>query len=137
MSSPSERIAVLACMDARLDAAAYLDGLPEPVHIARNAGGRVTPDMLRSLAVSCTTGIDRILVFHHTKCAMAAHTEAQILDLLPAGAEPEMDFLTIADPERALREDLAALRASSLLPPDIGLNGYIFDLDSGEAREVR
>lgn len=130
MSPGSERIAVLACMDARLDAAGYLDGLPEPVHIARNAGGRVTADVLRSLAVSCTTGIDRILIFHHTKCAMAARTDEEIRALLPEGAEPEMDLLVIADPAEALREDLAALRSSPLIPAGVEVSGCIYDLDA-------
>lgn len=136
MSPGDERIAVLACMDARLDAAGYLEGLPAPVHIVRNAGGRATSDALRSLAVSCTTGIDRILVFHHTQCAMATYTEAELRERLPEGAEPEMDFLTIADPEEALREDLAILGTSPLLPDGIEVNGYVFDLDSRRAREI-
>jgi carbonic anhydrase len=136
MNPGSERIAVLACMDARLDAAGYLDGRPEPVHIVRNAGGRVTLDVLRSLAVSCTTGIDRILVFHHTKCAMVAHTDVELRKLLPSGAKPEMHFFTIDDPDEALRRDLRLIKGSTLLPPGIEVRGFIYDLDLREAREI-
>ncbi len=135
--SEGQRIAVVACMDARLDAAGYLDDWPEPVHIVRNAGGRVTGDVLRSLAASCAMGTSRILLFHHTDCAMAAHSDEQIRDLLPAGADPEVDFLTIADPVEALREDVLAIRSSSLLPAGIEVAAFIYDLDSRVAREIQ
>lgn len=123
-------------MDARLDAAGYLDAWPAPVHVIRNAGGRVTVDTLRSLAASCAMGTRRVLLFHHTDCAMAAHSDEQIRDLLPPGADAEIDFLTIADPVEALREDVLSLRSSSLLPDDIEVTGFIYDLDAREAREI-
>lgn len=135
--SEGQRIAVVACMDARLDAAGFLDDWPAPVHIIRNAGGRATGDALRSLAASCAMGTRRILVFHHTDCAMAAHSDEQIRDLLPPGADPEIDFLTIADPVEALREDVLSIGSSSLLPAGIEVAGFIYDLDSREAREIQ
>src|SRR4029077_2198413 len=98
------------------------------VHIVRNAGGRVTTDVLRSLAVSCTMGIERILVVHHTQCAMAEHTDEELRRLLPPSAEPEMDFLTIADPVEALRQDVQSIKSSALLPPGIDVSGFIYDL---------
>lgn len=137
MGSEDQRIAVVACMDARLDAAGYLDDWPAPVHIVRNAGGRATDDALRSLAASCAMGTRRILVFHHTDCAMAAHSEEQIRDLLPPGADREVDFLTIGDPEEALREDVLSIGGSSLLPAEIEVSGFIYDLDSRDAREIQ
>jgi len=130
-------IAVVTCMDARLDAAGFLDGWPVPKHIVRNAGGRVTADVLRSLAASCAMGTGRILVIHHTDCAMAAHSDEQIRDLLPAGADPEVDFLTIADPVEALQEDVRSIGASSLLPAEIEVAGFIYDLDSRAPREIQ
>ncbi len=136
MGSEDQRIAVVACMDARLDANGYLDDWPAPVHVVRNAGGRTTDDVLRSLAASCAMGTRKILVFHHTDCAMAAHSDEQIRDLLPAGADPDIDFLTIADPIEALREDVLAIRSSSLLPAEIEVIGFIYDLDSRIAREI-
>jgi carbonic anhydrase len=131
------RTAIVACMDARLDGAGFLDSWPEPVHVVRNAGGRVTADALRSLAVSCTMGAERIAVVHHTDCAMAKHTEEQLRALLPAGAGEEVDFLTIADPLEALREDVEALRNSPLLPTAIEASGFVYDLDSRVAREIQ
>ncbi len=124
-------------MDARLDAAGFLDDWPTPVHIIRNAGGRVTDDVLRSLAASCALGTRRILVFHHTDCAMAAHSDEQIRDLLPPGADPEVDFLTIVDPVESLREDVLSIGGSSLLPAEIEVAGFIYDLDSRVAREIQ
>lgn len=137
MDSKDQRIAVVACMDARLDAAGFLDDWPAPVHIVRNAGGRATGDVLRSLAASCAMGTRRILVFHHTDCAMATHSDEQIRDLLPAGADPDIDFLTISDPEEALREDLLSIGSSRLLPAEIEVAGFIYDLDSRVAREIQ
>jgi carbonic anhydrase len=136
MSPEAPRTAIVACMDARLDAAGFLDGWPGAVHVVRNAGGRVTGDALRSLAVSCAMGTERVAVVHHTDCAMAKHSDEQIRDLLPPGAGAEIDFLTIADPERALREDLEAVRGCSLLPAGIEVKGYVYDLEAGAAREV-
>lgn len=137
MRPEDPRTAIVACMDARLDAAGFLDSWPEPVHVVRNAGGRVTADTLRSLAVSCTMGAERIAVVHHTDCAMAKHSEEQLRALLPPGAGAEMDFLTIADTLEALREDVEAIRGSPLLPAAIQAGGFIYDLDAREAREIQ
>ena len=82
----------------------------------RTAGGRVTDDVMRALAASCALGTERVLVIHHTDCAMAAHTDAQIRDLLPPGPQPEIEFLTIGDPLAALTRDFQAVRSSTLLP---------------------
>lgn len=135
--TPSEpQTAIVTCMDARLDAAGFLDLWPEAVHVTRNAGGRVTADVLRSLAASCAMGTERILVVHHTDCAMAAHTDAQIRNLLPAGTGSEIEFLTIGDPLKALEQDVQAVIGSSLLPPDTEVRGLVYDLELGVAREV-
>lgn len=136
MTTEKSRTAIVTCMDARLDAAGFLDLWPDVVHVTRNAGGRVTADVMRSLAASCAMGTERIAVVHHTECAMAAHTDDELRKLLPPGAEPEMDFLTIADPIEALREDVLSIRSSPLLPPGIDVRGFVFDLDAQGAREV-
>jgi len=136
MKPEGPRTAIVACMDARLDEAGFLDSFPSPVHVVRNAGGRVTGDALRSLAVSCGMGARRIAVVHHTDCAMAKHSDEQLRALLPDGAEPEVEFLTIDDPEQALREDVEAVRASSLLPPGIEVAGFVYDLEARTPREL-
>jgi len=136
MGSEDQRTAVVTCMDARLDTAGFLDDLPTPVHVVRNAGSRVTADVLRSLAVSCAMGTRRILVLHHSRCAMAEHDDDGIRKMLPPGASAEVDFLTIADPVEALREDVLSIRSSPLLPADIEVIGFIYDLDSRVPREI-
>jgi carbonic anhydrase len=135
MSSDGLRTAIVTCMDARLDACGFLDLWPGVVHVIRNAGGRVTDDALRSLAASCAMGTTRALVVHHTDCAMARHDDEQIRELLPAGAEPEIDFLTIADPIEALEEDLRSVRNSKLLP-ELEVSGFVYDLDARTARRL-
>lgn len=134
--TPEPRTAIVTCMDARLDAADFLDLWPGTVHVTRNAGGRVTADVLRSLAASCALGAERVLVVHHTDCAMAAHTDEQIRDLLPPGAGQEVEFLTIADPAAALKEDVQAARDSPLLPPGIEVRAFVYDLEAKVAREI-
>ncbi|HET9162349.1 MAG TPA: pyridoxamine 5'-phosphate oxidase [Solirubrobacterales bacterium] len=136
MSTEQPTTAIVTCMDARLDAADFLAEWPEAVHVIRTAGGRVTDDVMRSLAASCALGTRRVLVMHHTDCAMAAHSEEQIRALLPPGPQPEIDFLTIADPLEALIRDVHAVRSSTLLPPEVEVHGLIFDLDARRAEEV-
>jgi len=136
MSTDAPRTAIVTCMDARLDAAGFLGLWPEAVHVTRNAGGRVTADVLRSVAASCAMGTKRVLVVHHTQCAMAAHTDEQIRALLPSGAGEGVDFLTIGDPLDALRQDVEALRGSTLLPAGTDVLGFVYDLEARTAREV-
>lgn len=136
MKPEGPRTAIVACMDTRLDAAGFLDSWRAPVHVVRNAGGRMTTDALRSLAVSCGMGAESIAVVHHTDCAMAKHTDEQLRALLPEGAEPDLDFLTIADPIEALREDVEAARTSPLLPAGIEVTGFVYDLEERAALEV-
>lgn len=133
--TPGPRTAIVACMDARLDEAGFLDLWPEAVHVTRNAGGRATADALRSVAASCALGTERVVVVHHTDCAMAAHTDEELRQLLPDGA-PEIDFLTIADPMIALREDVEAIRGSSLLPAGVEVSAFVYDLSARAAREI-
>jgi carbonic anhydrase len=134
--APSEPVtAIVTCMDARLDAAGFLDEWPSTVHVVRNAGGRVSADALRSLAASCAMGTERILVIHHTDCAMAANSEEEIRKRLPAGAEP-IDFLAIADPMEALAQDVEAVRSSNLLPAATEVRAFVYDLYAMAAREI-
>jgi pyridoxamine 5'-phosphate oxidase len=136
MSPRQPQTAIVACMDARLDAAGFLGAWPEAAHVIRTAGGRVSDDVLRSLAASCALGTERVLVIHHTDCAMAAHSGEQIRALLPPGPQPEIDFLTIDDPIESLTRDVHVVRGSTLLPEGTEVRGLIFDLDRGEATEV-
>jgi carbonic anhydrase len=136
MSPQARRTAILTCMDARLDAAGFLDEWPDKAHVVRNAGGRATSDALRSLAVSCAMGIERVVVIHHTDCAMAAHSDEDIRKLLPPGADLEVEFLTISEPSKALAQDVEAIRESNLLPAGTEVRAFVYDLDLQTAGEV-
>lgn len=136
MSPQAPHTAVLTCMDARLDAAGFLDEWPNVAHVVRNAGGRASDDALRSLAASCAMGIERVMIVHHSDCAMARHTDEEIRELLPAGAAVEVDFLTIEDPLQALEQDVQAVRDCELLPAGIEVRAFIYDLDLQAAGEV-
>ncbi len=136
MTPQEPRTAIVTCMDARLDAAGFLDEWPSAVHVVRNAGGRVTADALRSLAASCAMGTERVLVIHHTDCAMAKHSDEDIRKLLPPGADPEVEFLTIDDPKQALARDVQAVRDCDLLPAETEVRAFVYDLDRRVADEV-
>lgn len=130
-----QRLAIVTCMDARLDAAGFLEPGTDPVHVIRNAGGRVSPDVLRSLAVACCAlGVNRVLVIHHTDCAMAEKTDDEIRRTLPANASDDegMEFLTIGDPVRALWEDVIRIRDCPMLPAELDVVGRMYDLGSRE-----
>lgn len=137
MSPQAPHTAILTCMDARLDAAGFLDDWPNAAHVVRNAGGRATADALRSLAVSCAMGIERVVIIHHTDCAMAKHTDEEIRELLPAGGDTEIDFLTIGDPMQALAQDAQAVRDCELLPAGAEVRAFVYDLDRRVADEVQ
>lgn len=136
MSSSEPRTAIVTCMDARLDAAGFLAEWPTAVHVVRNAGGRVTADALRSLAASCAMGTERVLLIHHTDCAMAKHSDEDIRELLPPGAGAEVEFHTIGDPSGALAEDVQAIRECDLLPAGTEVRAFVYDLDLRAAGEV-
>jgi carbonic anhydrase len=136
MTPGEPRTAIVTCMDARLDAAGFLAEWPATTHVVRNAGGRASADALRSLAASCAMGTERVLVVHHTDCAMAKHADEDIRGMLPPGADPGVDFLTIADPMEALERDVRAIRDSTLIPPDTEVRGFVYDLETQAPREI-
>lgn len=132
----SKRFAVLTCMDARLDAGGYLDGLPAPHFLIRNAGGRASADALRSLAVACgAKEVESVLVIHHTNCAMAEHGEEELRAMLPQhAAAEEVDFLTIPDQLETLQADVNRIADSPLLPAGLEVTGFVFDLQTQDLR---
>jgi carbonic anhydrase len=137
---PGRKLAVLACMDARLDPARVL-GLEEgDAHVIRNAGGRASPDALRSLIISYKLlGTREFLVIHHTDCGMLTFSNEQIRDMLAAdpGADASsIDFLPFGDLEGSVREDVATVRSSPLIPNDIPVTGFVYDVRSGRLERV-
>ena len=126
---PSRRLAVVTCMDARIDVFAVLGLHLGDAHVIRNAGGRVTDDVLRSLALSAhVLGVDTVVVMQHTKCGLAGVTDVELRRLTGA----DLGFFPIDDHAEALREDIETLANTPYLGPLEVIAGFIYDVESGE-----
>jgi carbonic anhydrase len=124
-------LAVLTCIDSRIDPLAMLGLIPGDAKIIRNAGARVTDDALRSLVLAVNLlGVKRICVVQHTDCAMAKSSDAEIRAAISAG--DDFDPLAMVDQASALREDIARIRASKYIPDSIDVGGFVFDVKTGE-----
>jgi carbonic anhydrase len=136
---PAKKVAVVACMDARLDPARAL-GLQEgDAHVIRNAGGRAA-DALRSLVISQQLlGTEEVIVLHHTDCGMLTFENPTLHGICQErlGADASaIDFLPFSDLEQSVRDDVAAIRDSPLIPDDVAVSGFIYDVKTGRIREV-
>jgi carbonic anhydrase len=136
----AKEFALVTCMDSRIEPLTMLGLRPGDAKILRNAGGRVTPDVLRSLILATRfLGVRRIAVMQHTECALADRTDDDIrADLAALGLErPEgWEFLAMPDPDAALRSDVATVRACDLLPDDVLVEGWRYRVDTGEIVQV-
>ena len=140
---PGREVAILTCMDARIDPARAL-GLEEgDAHVIRNAGG-VASEAIRSLAISQELlGTREIVVIHHTDCGMLTFTDDQIRQRLseslgPAAAKAaaEITFQPFADVERSVHDDLETIRSSPLIRPDTSVTGFVYDVRTGRMTPV-
>src|SRR3954454_15116608 len=130
---PSRHLAVVTCMDARIDVFAVLGLHLGEAHVIRNAGGRVTDDVLRSLALSSRVlGVDAVAVMQHTKCGLAGVTDEELRKLTGA----ELGFFPIDDHAAALRHDLDILTAKPYLESITTIVGFVYDVESGEIDDV-
>ncbi|HEV7648708.1 MAG TPA: carbonic anhydrase [Actinophytocola sp.] len=135
---PAKHLAVLACMDARLNVYALL-GLNEgEAHVIRNAGGVVTEDEIRSLAISQRLlGTEEIILIHHTDCGMLTFTDdafkQSVLD--DTGVKPAWAAEAFADPDIDVRQSIARIKASPFIPKK-NVRGFVFDVATGKLREV-
>jgi len=136
---PARHLAVVTCMDVRLDPAKFL-GLQEgDAHVIRNAGGRAG-DAIRSLVISQQLlGTREVVVVHHTDCGMLTFTQEQLHQKLhdDLGVHTDLQFLPFGDLEQSVRDDVEAIRTSPLLLKDIPVTGFIYDVKTGQLREVR
>jgi carbonic anhydrase len=136
---PGKRVAVVACMDARLIPSRAL-GLEEgDAHIIRNAGG-LAKDALRSLVISeQLLGTREIVILHHTDCGMLTFKNedvyAKVEESLGADAS-EIDFLPFADLDQSVRDDIQFLEDSPLIPEDVSIRGFVYHVETGKIREV-
>lgn len=129
-------LAVLTCIDSRIDPLAMLGLHAGDAKIIRNAGARVTPDSLRSLVLASNLlGVTRVCVVQHSECAMVGLTEEEMRARISAirGLDAsDWEFLVSTDQMATLRGDLERIRACPLLPPDLDIGGFIFDVRTGE-----
>ncbi|MCA9910915.1 MAG: carbonic anhydrase [Anaerolineae bacterium] len=155
---PAKRVAILTCMDARIDPAKVLGLREGDAHIIRNAGGRASEDAIRSLVVSYKLlGTREWLVIHHTDCGMMTISDEKIAELLAHSLEPAsygpdgfvdtgagpgspegqyINWLTFKDQTQCLLDDVVRLRRHPLVPGTIPIYGYIYDVKSGRLIEV-
>lgn len=155
---PARRIAILTCMDARLDPAAFA-GLKEgDAHVIRNAGGRASDDAIRSLVISYKLlGTTEWYVIHHSNCGMEFFTDASIRSLLSSsletavlgadgfkdvgagpgsGAGDFINWLTIGNLSQSVIDDVRRIREHPLVPGRIAIHGFIYQVETGELVEV-
>ena len=155
---PARQFAILTCMDARLDPAKYA-GLSEgDAHVIRNAGGRASDDAIRSLVISYKLlGTKEWFVIHHSNCGMEFFTDESIRGLLSKSLETAalgaegfydigngpgseegafIDWLTIADRNNAVLEDVSRIRRHPLVPNNIPIHGYVYEVTTGALLEV-
>ena len=136
---PSRQVAVLACMDARLNVYAML-GLKEgEAHVMRNAGGVVTDDEIRSLAISQRLlGTREVILIHHTDCGMLTFTDDGFKRSIQdeVGIKPEWAAEAFTDLDEDVRQSIARILASPFVPSKDSVRGFVFDVASGRLREV-
>lgn len=130
---PGRHLAVVTCMDARIDVFAALGLHLGEAHVIRNAGGRVTDDVLRSLALSSgVLGVDTVVVMQHTGCGLAGVSDAELRALTGA----DLGFFPIDDHAEALREDVELLAGTPFLTRLRLIAGLVYDVESGELEDV-
>jgi len=137
---PKTRVAIVTCMDSRLHVAQALGLALGDAHILRNAGGRVTDDMIRSLVISQQQmGTREIVVLHHTDCGAQTFQNEEFQEHLKTELGVDVsgqDFLPFQDVEESVREDMQLLRECPLIPDDVVISGAVYDVDTGRMIEV-
>ncbi len=136
---PARKIAIVACMDARLNPYGLL-GLEEgDAHVIRNAGGVITDDEVRSLAISQRLlGTEEIILIHHTDCGMLTFTDDQFKASIQAetGIKPEWAAEAFDDVDEDVRQSLARIHASPFIPLKENVRGFVYEVETGLLREV-
>src|SRR5580704_19462493 len=136
---PSAHLAVVACMDARLNVYALLGLGDGEAHVIRNAGGVVTDDVVRSLAISQRLlGTREIMLIHHTDCGLQKTTEDEFKGAIEAetGIRPPWAVEAFTDAEQDVRQSIGRIKASPYIPHRDGIRGFVFDVDTGKLNEV-
>jgi carbonic anhydrase len=133
-------VAVVTCMDSRIDPLRLLGLGPGDAKILRNPGGRVTEQALKALVLGVNLlGVDRVLVVPHTRCAMATASEADLRDRVGKASGRDASWETfgaIENQEAALRDDVARVRAHPLIPESVAVGGFLYDVDTGRINRL-
>jgi carbonic anhydrase len=136
---PGRKVAVVACMDARLHVYGILGLREGDVHVIRNAGGVVTDDVIRSLCISQRLlGTEEIILIHHTDCGMLTFTDEEVKQAIErdTGLRPHFALESFTDLEQDVRQSIARIKASPFVPRRESVRGFIYDVTTGLLREV-
>jgi carbonic anhydrase len=136
---PARKVAVIACMDARLDVHDILGLEIGEAHVIRNAGGVVTDDAIRSLAISQRLlGTEEIILVHHTECGMLSFTDDEFREQIQrdTGIKPPWSPESFTDLDADVRSSIGRIRTSPFLPHTDAVRGFVYDVKSGRLREV-
>jgi carbonic anhydrase len=136
---PAKKVAVVACMDARLNPYGIL-GLQEgDAHVIRNAGGVVTDDEIRSLSISQRLlGTEEVILIHHTDCGMLTFSDDEFKRSIQddVGIKPEWAVEAFGDLDEDVRQSVARIRASPFIPRKDSIRGFVYEVETGRLREV-
>jgi carbonic anhydrase len=136
---PGRKVAVLACMDARLNVYGALGLAEGEAHVIRNAGGVVTDDAIRSLAISQRLlGTEEIILIHHTGCGMLTFTDDEFKNSIQdeTGIKPAWAAEAFPELETDVRQSIARIKASPFIPRKDSIRGFIYEVETGLLREV-
>lgn len=138
---PVRRLAVVTCMDCRLDVESMLGLQPGDVHILRNAGGSVTEDVIRSLLISCfMLGVEEIMIINHTQCSMQTFHDEELRQKLQAltgtATITPSGFWAFRSLEDHVREQIQKLRSHPWIPQTLPIRGFVYDVKTGMLTEI-
>ncbi|HEX3689469.1 MAG TPA: carbonic anhydrase [Solirubrobacteraceae bacterium] len=136
---PARKVAVIACMDARLNVYGMLGLTEGDAHVIRNAGGVVTEDAIRSLAISQRLlGTEEIILIHHTGCGMLTFTDDGFRSAIEkdTGIKPAWAAEAFPDLDADVRQSIARIKASPFVPNTDAVRGFVYEVESGRLREV-
>ena len=136
---PAKGVAVVACMDARLNVYGMLGLQGGDAHVIRNAGGVITDDEIRSLAISRRLlGTSEIVLIHHTDCGMLTFSDDELKAQIQedVGLKPHFALESFADLEEDVRQSIARIKASPFIPNKDSVRGFVYEVETGRLREV-
>jgi carbonic anhydrase len=136
---PAKKIAIVACMDARLNPYPILGLQLGDAHVIRNAGGVITEDEIRSLAISQhLLGTEEIMLIHHTDCGMLTFNDEEFKQRLEqeTGQRPDWDARSFPDLEEDVRDSIRRIKESPFIPRTDNVRGFVYEVETGKLREV-